>query len=312
MLKKVRKINIKKNNFYYKFLKNILVALISIVLYYLIFSPFWDNPIEYELKRTNTQLKTELERIKENVNLIDSTYKSLDRRDSNLHYNLFNVMPKEPIKNQIQAKRNTAKYYENAEISTLIEILDQKTKYFSQEVSKGTELIVNLEREMCEAENKFARYPSIQPIDNPQFTKSIVGAGMKMNPFHKGYELHEGFDYAIDENTRIFATADGVVSRVGSLSDRDGLSVEIDHQNGYKTRYSNINKATVRRNETVAKGDIVAYSGNSGYSFLPHLHYEVIYKGKKVNPENFFFAEFSIYDFYYLQYITKQTIQSFD
>ena len=70
-----------------------------------------------------------------------------------------------------------------------------------------------------------------------------------------------------------------------------GKHIYLDHGNGYRTVYAHLDKFNVRKNQKVKRGELIAYSGNSGRSTAPHLHYEVHKNGKKINPINFFFND---------------------
>ena len=97
-------------------------------------------------------------------------------------------------------------------------------------------------------------------------------------------------DFACDIGTPVYATADGVVVAAKWLQGY-GRTVEIDHGYGYRTLYAHLNKFSVKKGQKVVRGEQVALSGNSGKSTGPHLHYEVIVKGKPVNPINYYFMD---------------------
>lgn len=303
---------IKRNSFFYKILMYFAIGGVSVLLYYFIFSPFLDTPVEFELKKTNRQLKEEYKKISETYALIDSAYANLSQRDKDIYQRLLNADPTNISELYSHSSRSDIEAYRNLSISELGDLLGQKVATVAQAADTVSTLIVSLEEKMKAGGRSFEKIPSIQPIENSKFIKSFTGSGMKIEPFFKNTKLHKGFDFAVEEGTRIFATAEGVVSRIGNFRPEGGQSVEIDHQNGYKTIYSNLSKITVRKNETVAKGDIIGYSGNSGYSFLPHLHYEVLYKGEYKDPVYFFFADLSKLQYFYAPRRAAETVQSFD
>ena len=85
------------------------------------------------------------------------------------------------------------------------------------------------------------------------------------------------------------ATADGIVHR--AMADEDsssyGRNIIIAHDGVYKTLYAHLSQVNVKRGMSVKKGDIIGYSGNTGYSTNPHLHYEVIRNGNHVDPRDY-------------------------
>lgn len=109
------------------------------------------------------------------------------------------------------------------------------------------------------------------------------GFGMRIDPFTGYKQFHGGVDIANKMGTPIFATADGVVEFVGNVGDL-GKLIKINHGYGYKTRYGHLSQIKVNRGQKVRRGDLIGLMGSSGYSTGPHLHYEIIKNGQKVNP----------------------------
>jgi murein DD-endopeptidase MepM/ murein hydrolase activator NlpD len=113
------------------------------------------------------------------------------------------------------------------------------------------------------------------------------GYGLRIDPFTQAMARHEGLDFASSVGSTIIATANGVVSRAGWDS-QYGNVVEINHADGFKTRYAHASQLLVRVGQTVKRGDMIARVGNTGRSTGPHLHYEVIKAGNHINPANMF------------------------
>ena len=111
--------------------------------------------------------------------------------------------------------------------------------------------------------------------------------GYRTHPVLHHRQMHAGLDFAMPVGTPIYATANGVVLSVG-IQPGYGHMVEIRHNFGFGTRYGHLNgKYLVKQGDFVRKGDIIAYSGNSGLSTGPHLHYEIRFISKALNPINF-------------------------
>ena len=110
--------------------------------------------------------------------------------------------------------------------------------------------------------------------------------GMRIDPFSGKREAHKGIDIAGKEGSIIQAVGDGVVTFAG---DRKGYGnlVEIDHGNGYTTRYAHNRDHLVNVGETVRKGEPVALMGSTGRSTGPHVHIEVLRDGKQVDPAKY-------------------------
>lgn len=131
----------------------------------------------------------------------------------------------------------------------------------------------------------FTQIPNGDPTNGlGRFTSSY---GSRMHPVLKYMQFHTGTDYAMPIGTPVYATADGVIQSTGKTAGY-GNMVEIRHNYGFSTRYGHLTaKFPVKVGDFVKKGDLVAYSGNSGRSTGPHLHYEVRFVQKPLNPVNF-------------------------
>jgi murein DD-endopeptidase MepM/ murein hydrolase activator NlpD len=127
----------------------------------------------------------------------------------------------------------------------------------------------------------------IHPEGRPVNTGYISsGFGERVDPFTGGEEFHEGIDFAAPEGTPIHAVAAGIVTMAGPHGGY-GNMVQIDHGNGYSTRYGHAEKVLVHVGETVQRGDVIALLGSTGRSTGPHVHFEVLKNGHEVNPARF-------------------------
>jgi len=128
-----------------------------------------------------------------------------------------------------------------------------------------------------------AATPSRMPIADSYITS---GFGGRADPFGGGAAFHKGIDFHANIGDPVLAVADGVVSYAGQRSGY-GNVVEIDHGNGYITRYAHNSRLQVRVGELVHRGDQVARAGSSGRSTGAHVHFEVWVNGRVVNPSRF-------------------------
>jgi murein DD-endopeptidase MepM/ murein hydrolase activator NlpD len=127
----------------------------------------------------------------------------------------------------------------------------------------------------------------IHPEGRPVNTGYISsGFGARVDPFTGGEEFHEGIDFAAPMGTPIRAVAAGIVTWAGPRGGF-GNMVQIDHGNGYSTRYGHSEKVLVHVGETVQRGDVIALVGDTGRSTGPHVHFEVLKGGHEVNPAHF-------------------------
>ena len=126
-------------------------------------------------------------------------------------------------------------------------------------------------------------YPEGRPV-RVGFISSPFGE--RIDPFTGSEEFHEGIDFAAPMGTPIRAVAAGVVTWAGPMGGYGNL-VQIDHGDGYSTRYGHSEKVLVHVGETVKRGDVIALVGDTGYSTGPHVHFEVLKNGHEINPAAF-------------------------
>ncbi|RAZ26224.1 peptidoglycan DD-metalloendopeptidase family protein [Campylobacter hyointestinalis] len=128
-------------------------------------------------------------------------------------------------------------------------------------------------------------------IPNGEVIKSngvSAGFGWRSHPILNKKEFHPGIDLRADIGTPIYAPADGVIEFAGYNNSGFGYLVIIEHNFGFKTRFAHMSrKDVVKEGDFVKKGDLIGYSGNTGLSTGPHLHYEIRFIQRPLDPINF-------------------------
>jgi len=128
--------------------------------------------------------------------------------------------------------------------------------------------------------------PNGPPI--PGIIQISAPYGLRMHPVLQRHGMHTGIDIRAPIGTPVFATADGVVEFSRSeYNGGYGNLIKVDHSFGFKTFYAHLSKLVAKKGDFVKKGQIIAYSGNTGLSSGPHLHYEVRFLGNHMNPKPF-------------------------
>ena len=128
---------------------------------------------------------------------------------------------------------------------------------------------------------------AIMPIDKPLEKYWITsGFGVRKDPFNGRYGRHNGLDFGGPYKSPVFSPGEGKVI-YADWRGRYGRLIEIDHGMGLVSRYGHMAKITVEEGEYVGRGTQLGLLGNSGRSTGPHLHFEVLYKGKSLNPLKF-------------------------
>lgn len=110
--------------------------------------------------------------------------------------------------------------------------------------------------------------------------------GHRRNPITGKKQFHYGQDISTQLGNPVIATADGYIL-IAEYQGVLGNLIHIDHGFGYQTRYGHLSKYNVKEGDRVKRGQVIGYVGSTGRSTAPHLHYEVIYQGKRINPLHF-------------------------
>lgn len=110
--------------------------------------------------------------------------------------------------------------------------------------------------------------------------------GERSDPFTGETEIHTGLDFAGTRGTEVLSVASGVVIWASNRAGY-GQTVEIDHGNGYRTRYAHSDKLLVKAGDHVNTGQVIALMGSTGRASAPHVHFEVIKDGQRINPGSF-------------------------
>ena len=120
------------------------------------------------------------------------------------------------------------------------------------------------------------------PLDGAKISSNF---GMRKHPISGFNKMHKGIDFAAPIGTPIYAGGNGIVEYVGTNGGY-GKYIRIRHNNEYKTAYAHLNsyKKGISKGVRVNQGEVIGYVGNTGRSTGPHLHYEIIYQNKQINP----------------------------
>ena len=161
----------------------------------------------------------------------------------------------------------------------LVQQMRTDIERLKSEAASREESLSELERLLQTKRDVLVSTPSIWPVQG----WVTSGFGFRANPFTGLTQMHEGMDISNRIGTLIVATADGIISDIGS-DWAHGRILVISHGFGMMTRYSHLNKVLVRVGQKVKRGDKIAEIGMSGKTTGPHLHYEVRLNGIPANP----------------------------
>lgn len=282
------------------------------LLYYFGFSLLFDTPAEHRMRLSTDKLREQYEQMSERYDSLEMILDNITARDQSVFRSLFESDPYDMESEQ--SEERLALYEQNIAKSKRELVTDLHAEVEEMN-AKAADLEASWRRikELGDGlGDKSRNIPSIQPVLNKQLTLLTAGYGTIMNPFYRTLRSHQGVDYAMAEGSSVFATADGTVREVSDKNSTMGKTIVIDHGNGYRTSYSHLLSALVRRGQKVQRGDVIALSGNSGLSLAPHLHYEVRYNDLRVDPIHYFFMELSPDEYQRIVRIAQSGMQSFD
>ncbi|MGE4283052.1 MAG: M23 family metallopeptidase [Clostridia bacterium] len=124
------------------------------------------------------------------------------------------------------------------------------------------------------------------PLSNNGTVNITSGFGMRLHPVTQIYKLHTGIDLPCSSGTPVLASSDGVVKQAGDGGGYGNLII-IEHANQTETYYAHLSSFAVRTNQSIRKGQVIGYSGNTGWSTGPHLHFEVRVDGAPLDPSTY-------------------------
>jgi murein DD-endopeptidase MepM/ murein hydrolase activator NlpD len=165
-------------------------------------------------------------------------------------------------------------------------VLDKLEREVKLELNSFNELINTYHAK----EDTIKHMPALHPVLGGRVTSNF---GRRLHPIFKIYLKHPGIDFAAKAGTPIYAAADGII-KLAKHNGGYGKCVFIDHLFGFETRYGHMQKILARRGQRVKRGDKIGLVGKTGIATAPHLHFEVHYKGKEVNPRHYFFDDESL------------------
>ena len=279
----------------------------------LIFFQFFDSPKEKRLKNEINNLTSQYEIINNNLEQIELVLDNIQERDDNIYRTIFEADPI-PTSIRKQGFGGVNRYkklsgYSNSDlIINTTKKIDQLTKQLYLQ-SKSFDEVIDL------AKNKskmLASIPGIQPVANKDLKRMASGYGYRIHPIYKTRKMHYGMDFSAKVGTEIYATGDGVVSKVKRSKRGYGNYVKINHGFGYETLYAHMSKYIVKKGQKVKRGEVIGYVGNTGISTAPHLHYEVRKDNKKINPVNYYYNNLSPEEYEKMLELSSQYNQSFD
>lgn len=301
----------KKRTSVWAVLRRILVFFVSTVsmavLYYLIFALFFSTPEQQRLRDENRMYEREFPELQRKEQLVSDVLEGLRMKDDRIYEEIFSMSAPDldPL--------SSVDFLKGMDSIPDTDIVIYTERKLDKASAAADAVEANFLRIMqAVTDSGFVMPPMTNPLENFSFAQTGASVGEKINPFYKVPIMHNGLDMIAPSGSPVYATADGVVKNV--VRSRKGLGnvVEIDHGNGYITRYAHLADVEVRKGRVLKKGSRIGYVGVSGNSFAPHLHYEVLRDTLILDPVNHLFASLSPDDYMNMLIMAVSTGQSLD
>ena len=253
----------------------------------------YDSKVEF-LEKNNQFLKSQLGEMGDKIELIDGQLTIIENRDDEIRM----IMGLKELGDDVRDVGIGGTNFEykfadqivNPDVADDLNIQMLLIDKLEREVKLELQSFGDLINTYHAKEDSIKHMPALHPVLDGRITSDF---GMRLHPIFKRYRKHPGIDFAAKAGAPIYATADGIV-KLAKYNGGYGNCVIIDHLYGFESRYGHMQKILVRRGQRVKRGDKIGLVGKTGIATAPHLHFEVHYKGKEVNPRHYFFDDPSL------------------
>jgi murein DD-endopeptidase MepM/ murein hydrolase activator NlpD len=274
----------------------ISISLFIIILFSLLFfSKDFNSLISLELiknhRNNNIELQSIINSQQSKINKLTIEIEDLSKRDNNMRSLLKLPLIDQDIRKLGVGGTNNKEKFNHIEYLLPEQInldnINEKINFLLRSINLENLSYSEIEKKILKDKEKILHYPAIHPtsLDNSKFTS---GFGYRFDPFTKKRKNHEGHDFSAKVGTEVYSTASGTVKASRYLGSF-GNYIELDHGNGFVTTYGHLSKRLVKKGDIIERGEIIGKVGNTGRSTAPHLHYEIKYKNKKLDPTAFYF-----------------------
>jgi len=252
-----------------------------------LFFQFFSSPSEKRLQRQVDSYQMKYQILNTRINVLMDGVNTLEEKDDNTYRIIYEMkqVPADMRKAGIGGAVHYKDFFES-ENTRIAGISMRNIDLAIRKMTVQSSSFDEVEKAAFEKEKMLLSLPTIMPVAKEKIRITSL-FGWRKNPFNRNVRsFHSGVDFAGRPGTPIYATGDGVVENNGRMSGY-GIVVQINHGYGYKTLYAHLSKSTVKPGEKVKRGQVIGKLGGTGASTGPHLHYEVIRNGQKINPMNY-------------------------
>lgn len=304
-------VSVKKERFslwkpVWTFIKVVLASMSLFIVLYLVVSVVISTDTERRLRREIRMYEKTLPQLRPRAQLLGDVITGLQKKDSDIYGEVFHTDAP-----SVDPMSSLDIFFGADTIPD-----DKVVVYTKRKIASLTAVADGVDKSFCGIYPDIASAKALPPMSMPvkgiSYTQIGASVGRKINPLIKAEVQHHGLDIIVPQGTPVYATGDGVVSKVVNSFKGDGKCVTISHEGGYTTRYLHLSDIKVKEGQKLAKGQQIGASGMSGNAFAPHLHYEVKKDGEERNPINYFFADVDADEYSNMLFMSINTRQSMD
>lgn len=291
----------------------IAASIVTGIIIVLIAFRYIDSPKEKLLRQENEDMKENYTVLKERVKQLELQMNELENRDNEVYRSIFEANPiPDSARVKEMEKTKEVKLVQSMGETELITSMTAQLNNLSYRLGYQLKSYAAIENMVKNKEKLLLAIPAIQPVSNKDLNRIASGFGYRIDPVYKTTRFHGGLDFTAPIGTPIYATADGTIKEAGYNTGGFGNHVVINHGYGYQTLYGHMSRIAVRDGQSVKRGQVIGYVGNSGKSTGAHLHYEVIKNGTHLDPVYFFYNDLTPAQFDAILKKAKASNQSLD
>ena len=243
-----------------------------------------------EFRINYVNVSKNLDSLKSKLNYLDFQINKIEEKDNAIRtYAGMPIIDKDIRKLGIGGHLSDVKFSDNLApiINKELSILEMNVEKLSREVSLELTSYTSIYDKIQEDINRISKIPSIRPVEGGYLNSTF---GYRNDPIDHVRRFHQGQDITVKSGTPVLSPADGIVKRA-YYAGGFGNHIKLEHGSGYTTLFAHLSKINVKHGQIVKRGEIIGYTGNTGRSTAPHLHYEIHHNGKPQNPLDYFFSE---------------------
>lgn len=248
-----------------------------------------DLPKTALLKRRHAQLEARINVLNTELDRSERALYGIESRDDDVYRSIYGLSPvPEAVRHSGLEGVNRYAELERLGANSTLKRTVLRADALMKRVYVNSKSLDEVSQAAVQSGDMMSCVPNVPPILPEPGTFFLSSRfGYRTDPVYGDSRRHQGQDFASFVGNPVYATGDAVVEKVAYQYRGYGNEIVLDHGYGYETRYAHLNTIEVAEGMKVHRGDRIGTLGNTGKSTGPHLHYEIIYMGGRVNPMNY-------------------------